>query len=287
MQDSLVTTVPEMSFGIDETLYLLVDGAQIEGLAKQLYSLSGKLDLEPIYLFEPYNELVEVSPYVIAATDSVKQWFLDLNQPMAGFFFSSPLGIEHIADGLRMLIQVESPYGSSVFLKFANSECSYVLLSTNTPYLWKVMTQAWLPIRTGWKHITQPDSLPPIGSDKYKLTEEQWQLMGQITWRNTLEKIEQHMRRWFPEKMDALSSKEQWIEQQADYAYQSGFSSERDLLLFFNVIGFLGLQAIESPEEYPVIYQLIHQSSLQTPSQRVEAAAELAYQYSQSQEKHA
>ena len=107
----LASTVPEMEMQAQERLYLLVDGAQISHLAQALYALSGELVLEPLYLFPPFEQLKEVSPYLVLATDTVKAWFLEQNQGLAGFFFASLDSIEDIAEQLRRLIQVESPYG--------------------------------------------------------------------------------------------------------------------------------------------------------------------------------
>lgn len=286
MKANLVTTVPDMTIDSHEELYLLVDGAQIEHLAVKLYGLKGELDLEPIYLDAPYQELLPVSPYVIRATQSVTDWFLELNEAMAGYFFSSSLPLNQVADGLRSLIKVESPYGSSVFAKMANTECGYILLSTGVANLWQVMDQAWLPTRKGWQHLIKPDALLAAEQGTYKLSDEQWRLLGQVTWCNTLESIENHMLRWFPETLAQQASQPDWLALQAENAYQQGFSSERDLLMFFNVIGFVGLQAVQEPV-YADIFQLIHQPSQQTPSQRIETAANLAYQYSQSQERQA
>ncbi len=279
MHREMITVLSDTAIAPNKTLYLLVDGAQVEHIAKQLYSLSGELNLEPIYLYEPYNQLIEVSPYLVQATDPVKQWFFDLNNNRVGYFFSSSLPLDDVAERIRSLIKVLSPYGTSVFLKMANSECAYVLLQTRVALLWQVMEQAWLPTKSGWELLSKPGSIPTISEGMYKLSDEQWQMMGQISWRNTLENIADHMCKWFPETISQYADIEEWLNQQAKNAYQMGFNSERDLLLFFNVIGFLGIEAIASPI-YPDIYQLIHQTSQQTPSQRIEQAALLAEQYS-------
>lgn len=278
----LASTVPEMEMQAQERLYLLVDGAQISHLAQALYALSGELVLEPLYLFPPFDQLQAVSPYLVLATDAVKTWFLEQNQGLAGFFFASLDTIEDIAEQLRRLIQVESPYGSTVFLKMANSECAYVLLSTQCQPLWKVINRAWLPTRQGWQYVQRPDLTATQDTHaRLKLTYEQWQRLGDITWLNTLETLEQHVQRWFPELAQQWQSDPEVFHRHAQWAYQQGFSSERDLMLFFNVLGFLGVDALEKGK-YPEIDPLLYQASSRTPSQRIEAAAELAYHYSQS-----
>ncbi|EGR3967397.1 DUF4123 domain-containing protein [Vibrio cholerae] len=277
-----VSSVPEMEIDTQERLYLLVDGAQISHLAQALYRLSGELVLEPLYLFPPFEQLKEVSPYLVLATDTVKTWFLEQNQGLAGFFFASLDSIEEIAEQLRRLIQVESPYGSTVFLKMANSECAYVLLSTQCQPLWKVINRAWLPTRQGWQYVQRPELTATQDTPvRFKLTDEQWQRLGNITWLNTLETVERHVQQWFPDLAQQWQSDPEQFHRHAQWAYQQGFSSERDLMLFFNVLGFLGVDALEKGK-YPEIDPLLHQASSRTPSQRIEAAAELAYQHSQS-----
>ncbi|MBF4258807.1 DUF4123 domain-containing protein [Vibrio anguillarum] len=260
----------------------MVDGAQISHLAQALYRLSGELVLEPLYLFPPFEQLKEVSPYLVLATDAVKTWFLEQNQGLAGFFFASLESIEEIAEQLRRLIQVESPYGSTVFLKMANSECAYVLLSTQCQPLWKVINRAWLPTRQGWQYVQRPELTATQDTPvRFKLTDEQWQRLGNITWLNTLETVERHVQQWFPDLAQQWQSDPELFHRHAQWAYLQGFSSERDLMLFFNVLGFLGVDALEKGK-YPEIDPLLHQASSRTPSQRIEAAAELAYHYSQS-----
>lgn len=259
-----------------------MDGAQISHLAQALYALSGELVLEPLYLFPPFDQLQAVSPYLVLATDAVKTWFLEQNQGLAGFFFTSLDTIEDIAEQLRRLIQVESPYGSTVFLKMANSECAYVLLSTQCQPLWKVIHRAWLPTRQGWQYVQRPE--PTATQDTHarlKLTDEQWQRLGDITWLNTLETVEQHVQRWFPELAQQWQSDPEVFHRHAQWAYQQGFQSAPDLKRFFNVLGWLGTSAFEEGY-YPEVDQLLRQPSTQTPSQRIKAAAELAYHYSQS-----
>ncbi|CSD01418.1 membrane protein [Vibrio cholerae] len=235
-----------------------------------------------MYLFPPFEQLKEVSPYLVLATDTVKTWFLEQNQGLAGFFFASLDSIEEIAEQLRRLIQVESPYGSTVFLKMANSECAYVLLSTQCQPLWKVINRAWLPTRQGWQYVQRPELTATQDTPvRFKLTDEQWQRLGNITWLNTLETVERHVQQWFPDLAQQWQSDPELFHRHAQWAYQQGFSSERDLMLFFNVLGFLGVDALEKGK-YPEIDPLLHQASSRTPSQRIEAAAELAYQHSQS-----
>lgn len=67
-------------------------------------------------------------------------------------------------------------------------------------------------------------------------------------------------------------------------AHAKGFETEQDLLYYFNVLGYLGEEALLN-NTYPSLTQLIEQPSLHTPSQRIAQAASLAEQIaSQSRE---
>mgnify|MGYP003147184889 CR=1 FL=1 len=68
---------------------------------------------------------------------------------------------------------------------------------------------------------------------------------------------------------------EQWgrVHQLADQAYQTGFTSERDIALYANVFGFLGWDVLE---RHPDIAELVTRVGPQSPSQRIEHAANLA-----------
>ena len=46
--------------------------------------------------------------------------------------------------------------------------------------------------------------------------------------------------KWFPALLDNQDDSISWVNQHALTAYNKGFSSERDLLMYMNVIGFLG-----------------------------------------------
>lgn len=109
---------PDIEATENEQLYLFVDGGQVKEIAKTLYQIPGQLDLEPIFMYPPYDDIMEVSPYIIKVTDEVKAWFLAQNNVTSGFFFSSSQPLDEVCDYYRQFIQVLSPYNSKVFLKW-------------------------------------------------------------------------------------------------------------------------------------------------------------------------
>jgi hypothetical protein len=83
------------------------------------------------------------------------------------------------------------------------------------------------------------------------------------------------MGKWFPERLGEQLDARQWVAEWAEWGYGKGFESPRDLLFFFNILGYLGTAWKES-DAYPAITALLMCTSSLTPSQRIEQAAELA-----------
>ncbi|MFC3023645.1 DUF4123 domain-containing protein [Vibrio zhugei] len=261
-------------------LYLFIDGGQVDNLATRLYQLSSHLDIEPMYLYAPYDALKSVSPYIIRATAEVRQWFFSLNDITAGFFFSSDAPLDHLRDYYRRFIQVQAPYGSDVMLKMAHSEVAWVLLSHADSPFWGAIQTAWLPTRLGWQVLHAPKT--PIALDDetmFVLNDKVWEELGRIAWRNSLETIAAHLDRCFPEERSKQSDFGRWIDAHAATGYQQGFTTERDLLQYFNVLACVGDNPKHIEKRHPNIYTLMTKPSVSTPSQRIEKAAEMAWAY--------
>ncbi|MDC0612580.1 DUF4123 domain-containing protein [Vibrio sp.] len=286
MMITLGEDFPYLECHSDETIYLFIDGGQVNDIAKTLYQIPGELDLEPIYMLPPFEELKDVSPYVIKATQDVQDWFKSTNEVTAGFFFSTTFLLDEVCDYYRQFIRVISPYRSKVFLKMAHSEVAWTLLSKAEHPFWGPISHAWIPTRMGWKELVRDKytMLPNINefTERYVISDGIWDSFAEISWRNTMENLERHVRKWFPHLLTENNDFNDWLNLWAKSAYRKGFTTERDLFYFFNVIGLVG--DIDSlPNKYPDIDALIHQASELTPSQRIEQAAKLAYQYSKEQ----
>ncbi|MGF1708949.1 DUF4123 domain-containing protein [Enterovibrio baiacu] len=265
--------VPDMSLDSGSSLYLVLDGSQISELEKKLYSLLGNPEFEPIYLYQPWDQISEVTPCVVKTSEKLIDWFFSDCIVNQGYFIASSASCEQIADSMRALIQVKSPYGSDVFFKMAHAEASWILFDDEHPLIWKHIEAVWIPTRLGWKHRVSPQKPVPEKVKYIELNSEQWKKLGEISWRNTLDKIQKYVIKWFYTQLPNPSY--EWLNDQATLAYNKGFSSERDLMLYFSILGFLGANALDK-NLYPDIQELVDKSSLLTPSQRIEEAAELA-----------
>lgn len=274
--------LPEFDLAKGEHLYLLLDGGQIPELERQLFEVTDSPAYQPLYLYAPWDSLREVSPCLVEASEPLLSWFKSL--PVnTGWLLASPQALLPLADQLRQLIEVESPYGSRILLKLAAPETMACLMVDADPWLWRGITQVWLPTRTGWHHWQVEETLAdPIG-DKCRLTDTQWAGLGEVSWQNQQDAAYRHMQAWFPERLAQQSDRKAWIAHWAKQAYQLGFQTERDLLLFFNVLGFVG-EVWWQGDDYPTLTKLLTTPSAQTPSQRVELAASWAEQHALPQE---
>lgn len=274
-----IASAPDIELASGEQLYLLLDGARIAELERVLFEQDDTPVYQPIYLYAPWDCLREVSPCLVCATPNLLDWFIQNREPSWGYLLSSRLSLLPLADRFRSLIEVESPYGSRILLKLAMPETMWRLFMDDEPWLWQGVAQVWIPVRQGkgqeWQHkASLPGLSSPMG-DGMRLSDMQWSRLGEVSWLHVLDGIRTHMQTWFPTRLQAQPAPSIWIAHWADYAYSKGFESERDLLLFFNVLGYLGSGWCDQ-DEYPRITALITQPSAQTPSQRIEQAAELA-----------
>ena len=274
--------LPEFDLAKGDHLYLLLDGGQIPELERQLFEVIDSPAYQPLYLYSPWDSLREVSPCLVEASEPLLSWF-QLQPANTGWLLASHLTLLPLADQLRQLIEVESPYGSRILLKLAAPETMACLMVDADPWLWQGIAQVWLPTRAGWHYWQVKETLAEPMGDACRLTDAQWARLSEVSWQNQLDTTYRHMARWFPARLSERRDPREWIARWAKQAYQLGFQTERDQLLFFNVLGFLG-ESWWGSDDYPTLTKLLTLPSAQTPSQRVELAARWAEQHALPQE---
>ncbi|EAR56157.1 hypothetical protein SKA34_13225 [Photobacterium sp. SKA34] len=112
--------------------------------------------------------------------------------------------------------------------------------------------------------------------ETYKLSERQWQQLGDITRRNTVEKVNQHLNTYFPAVLHQHNAPFLWIKEWVHNAHNMQFETDSDVLHFFNILALLG-EEVFNTERFPHIKHLLETPSAQTPSMRVAIADELAH----------
>ncbi len=277
--------LPELALANGERLYLLLDGGQIPELERQLFEVTDSPVYQPLYLYAPWDSLREVSPCLVEASEPLLSWFQQL-PANTGWLLASHLTLLPLADQLRQLIEVESPYGSRILLKLAQPDGMFRLLLDDEPWFWIAISQVWVPARckllpnaqSEWWHKRVAPTLGLCQGELLRLSDSQWMRLGEVAWLNTLDSVWSHMVKWFPERLATQSQPNEWVAQWAEWGYGQGFITESDQLFLFTVLGLLGEECID-PHRYQEVASLLTQSSQHTPSQRVERAAEWAEQH--------
>ncbi|WIH25498.1 DUF4123 domain-containing protein [Photobacterium damselae] len=271
---NLPLPLPHFHDSNDSLNYLIVDGSQIE----QLEPLLQQQDLQPQRICPTHLlPLAEVSPYIMPLTPEAMAWFVQYNKANIGYVISSEFTIDELIDAFCDYYQVLSAYGSTVFFKLGQPEAIYILLSDKTCLLWQWLTQAWLPTREGWEHVRRDKTFEAKETRlPYRLSDVQWALLGEISRRNCIEMVHQHLLHFFPTALEQHAAPLLWIKGWVEHATTLRFETDVDVLHFFNILALLGEEVIHT-DRYLHIRQLLETPSEQTPSMRVAMADKLAH----------
>ena len=240
MSFSLQLPKPILDFDIlsHEACFLILDGSQIEKLELLLL----QQDLQPQAICPlRFLPLREVSPFIIKLTPTAMSWFTQYNQANVGYIISSDANIDQLATILSDFFEVLSPYGSKVFFKVGQPEAMNVILNDQECHIWAAISKAWLPTREGWISLCHDEKIDIREKPKaYHLSDQQWKQLGDITRRNTVEKVHQHLSTYFPEALQQHNYPLLWIKEWVQNAHDMQFKTDTDVLHFFNILALLG-----------------------------------------------
>ncbi|MGF1827605.1 hypothetical protein L4D04_00140 [Photobacterium angustum] len=266
--------IPDFNVNDEQHCFLILDGSQIDKLEVLLL----QQDLQPhIICPARFLPLREVSAFIVKLTPEAMAWFIQYNRANVGYIIQSDANVEQLANKLSDCFEVLSAYGSKVFFKVGQPEAMNVMLSDQACHLWAYLSKVWLPTRAGWVLLNHDEtvktqSLPEI----YPLSDKQWQQLGDITRRNTAEKVYQHLNTYFPALLQQQTEPLQWIKGWLHSANDMQFETDVDIFHFFNILALLG-EAVFKTNHFPHIKKLLETPSTQTPSMRVAIADELAH----------
>lgn len=263
--------------------YLLLDGVSVRDLPKKLYQWSEQPNFEPLYLGTELNELVELSPCLIAiegATDPVLQNFLANAALEWGYLIFASGTYDEIIHHLRWLLIVEAAEQQNFILRLADPAVAQAMFSIGSPALFGPINTLCIPdgVEANWHIQKAPNTQPQKDHGRpYCLSEIETRALEGVSFRQTLLSLDEHLKTFFPQYQTALNHTERHkhLAEIANKAYQLNLCSEREILLFANILGFLGGTALE---EHPDIAQLLENTSPRPPMERIEEAAYLAEQ---------
>jgi len=264
--------------------YLLLDGISVEALPRKIYEWSDSPEYEVLYLETPWVELSDVSPFLVklhGKNDAILNEFLANQSQEWGYLIFSSKESEEVVQHLRKLISVEHPLGQSMLLRLADPAVANALFGlaaeNNHSELFGPIDQlrAYDSASLSWLSHQRPSTEMVLSRLPYRLSEAELAALGEVDFRQTVQWLQSHINKYFPHFLSAVPDSEQWgrVHQLADQAYQTGFTSERDIALYANVFGFLGWDVLE---RHPDIAELVTRVGPQSPSQRIEHAANLA-----------
>lgn len=267
----------------DANSYMLLDGVSIEALPHKLYLWSENPVFEPLYLGTECQELVDLSPCLVALSgqhDPIMQAFIDNATREWGYLIFTHAGLDEALRHLRWLLRVELEGNHPALLRLADPAVAQQLFAIANPRLFGPIEQLCVPdaIERSWHRHQRSGPVPEQDrTQAYRLSDQELTALGEASFRQIVMALDEHMRAFFPAYQLAMHGRERLrhLRALAERAYRSGMCSEREILLFANVFGFLGGQPLEN---HPDIARLLDETSLQSPAQRVERAARLAEQ---------
>ena len=291
--DALQTLPPNINW--QGTAALVLDPVALQPLLPRIYQWSDNPQLDCLYLNTPLHEQLSLSPCVVFLTDKddpVLSGFLSEIGQEPGWLLLSDASPNEVSQYLRSLLLVAPPHGDPALLRLADPATAHVLLG----YAEQQGNADWFgPVRDvycpdallqRWHHHSVP-SKPIVANERAhrprRLSEAEWTLLEQVSFRQTVIKLGQHMEQHFPDYYPELRhmARTQHWHQLADTAYRQGFYSRQEILMFANVHGFLGPNALEA---HPQLQILLQDKNGGTPTQRINEAARVAARLADSKE---
>lgn len=267
--------------------YLVLDGVGVPSLPQRLYQWSDNPVFEALYSGTDWHELLDISPCVISVdglNDKILQAFLANAAQEWGYLVFTDAGADVVVRHLRWLLQVETPEQRSVLLRLADPAVAHQLLAIGNPGFYGPIEHVCLPdgLEETWHQHQRSGANPDQDYVRpYRLSSSEMAKLEEVSFRQAVVELDEHMRTFFPDYQSALRGQERYrhLHALAEQAYRRNLCSKREILLFANIFGFLGERALE---RHPAIAERLNAASPQLPEERVEQAAYLAEQHAKA-----
>lgn len=262
--------------------YLFLDGVSASNLAQRLLRWDNPAYC--LYQGSRWQALSDISPYLVSLTgahDPLLAYYQENAALEWGYLLFSAVDALMLCQHWRRLLAVEHPSGIEVMPRIADPAVIHPLLGLAQ----QAQTARWLgPI----EHVCLPDSLqatwhqharpahaPPDTPTPYRLTDQELTVLGDVEFRRAVLGLSDHWHTYFPAFMAAYPAQERlrYAHQVAQQAYEQGFTSELEISLYANVLGYLAGQPLAAHAD---IVELLTVSTAQSPVRRLQRAAELA-----------
>ena len=264
---------------------LLLDAVRLTSLSQHLDQWSNPWVFEHLYTGPQMAGLEYVTPRVMKVEDPhhpVLQQFLAKADEEWGYVLFSDGPWQSLVEHLRWLTVVRMPHEQKVFLRVADPSVMHALLNlaveAGDPTLFGPCHQILIAdgARDSWHLLQRPGPAPTAQhATLYQLSTQEASTLDEVSFRNVVLRLDQHLRHYFPAYQANLSAYQRWahVHELAASAYDRGFNSELDITLYANIQGYLGEEALQ---HHPDLQHLLTTASSLTPAQRLEKAAEIA-----------
>lgn len=263
------------------TAALLLDAVAQAPLLSRIYQWSDNPQVDPLYLQTPWQELLELSPCLVFLSgpqDPALAGFLNEAELETGWLLLSEQPPEAISQHLRRLLTVQPPYGDPSLLRISDPATAHVLFGhaeqQGNRALFGPIEAVCCPdsLLQTWHCHSAPRSTAPPWSEPYQLDQQQWTLLEQVAFRQAVLTLRQHMQQYFPDYQAHLSLLDQGLHWQklTEIAYKQGFCNLQEILLFANIHGYLGPDALIKHSD---LQESLQKNSTGSPLFRVKKVA--------------
>lgn len=236
-----------------------------------------------IYLNTPYAELAPQSPKLVELSFESKLWSVFQRQGIYsqwGIVLFSLASFDELVAQCQWWIQVKTQTKmTGIFRLYDTNFCYQLLHHSNDDQRARLLgiVNMLCCFKDGWHKFINPNPQRVNYKTVLSLDDDQWQAVTGDKSAAFKKRLHQHVLQLFPHllKKKDLAQQQQWISMLLDEAKAMHFTAAQDIFMFVNIVGILGMDAL-NPKVHPEIYQLLTNQGEGAPSKRVQKAASLA-----------
>ncbi|RRU76749.1 DUF4123 domain-containing protein [Stutzerimonas xanthomarina] len=261
--------------------YLLLDGAQIDGLAAKIYALEESPLLHLLYQQSAYEALAEVGPLLVAVRphSELAQVFQQEWQATAGIWLESDASEDDLVEHLRSLIHVRLEGEQTTLFRYHDPRIMALWLGPlnadeRDPLMGPVQ-RIRLPAGSGAKLALLRENKPQTfarydDTPWLRLSQEQLEQLNQAKHARFDQRLLAHLQRFFPESLQGMdaAAQQQFVTLCRQSAARYGYSAADEIARWAGLLAELGSDFPQAPE-HDTYCQLLEQRDL-LPAQRLD-----------------
>jgi len=261
--------------------YLLLDGAQIEGLPARLYSLEAAPSLHLLYQQTAYEALAEVGPMLIEVrshSDLERVFHLEW-QATVGIWLESDASEDELVEHLRSLIHVRLESDQTTLFRYYDPRITALWLDALTTDERNLSMGPVSRLRLQSNSGAAMEVVRTFRSQTFaryedrpwlRLSQQQLEQMSEAKYASFDRRLLTHLQRFFPESLQSLdtAAQQQFAAQCRQSAARYGYSAADEVARWAGLLVELGRDFPHAPE-HDTYRRLLEQRG-PLPSQRLD-----------------